>query len=686
MTAWREETAPPAGGPLQAIQIECVAPTVDAGRYAAKRVVGEEVEFAADAFKDGHDLLAARLLCCPPGEGSWRAAPMGYVFDDDRWYARVVVDRVGTWRFTVEAWVDEFGTWRAELEKKVAAGQDVASELLEGAEMVHRAVPHARGEEFQRLAAAAAILGDPGMAREERVHAALSAELLQLMEQHGRRPGLSRAEREYVLRVDPPQAAFAAWYEFFPRSTSPTIGQHGTFRDAAGFLQRVAAMGFDTVYLPPIHPIGHAHRKGRNNALVAEPGDVGSPWAIGNEDGGHDAVNPALGTIEDFDAFVAEATRLGIMVALDYALQCSPDHPWVREHPEWFFVRPDGTIKYAENPPKKYEDIYPLNFWCDDRQGLWDACRDVLLFWIAHGVRVFRVDNPHTKPFAFWEWIIAEVHRRHPDVVFLAEAFTRPKRMKNLAKLGFTQSYTYFTWRNTVPELVSYVAELTATPVAEYMRGNLFANTPDILHEFLQKGGLPAFRIRHLLAATLLPVYGIYSGFELGENVPLREGSEEYLDSEKYEVRQRDWDAPGNLAAEIAAVNRIRRENPALQLYRNIRFHPGGDERVICYTKLRWGNDLLIAVSTDPHAVIEADLPVPRAALGFPPAAPVMVEELLGGEQATWNGPTQPVRFDPAGRVGYVWRIVREATPEGLAPAQPARAAADATIEREDLE
>jgi starch synthase (maltosyl-transferring) len=395
-------------------------------------------------------------------------------------------------------------------------------------------------------------------------------------------------------------------------------------------------------------------------------------------------VAPELGTLADFDAFVAEAERLGIRVALDYALQCSPDHPWVREHPEWFFVRPDGTIKYAENPPKKYEDIYPINFWCDDREGLWLACRDVLLFWVEHGVRVFRVDNPHTKPFQFWEWAIAEVHRRHPDVVFLSEAFTRPKRMKNLAKLGFTQSYTYFTWRNTAAELREYVTELTQTPVVEYLRGNFFANTPDILHEYLQAGGRPAFRIRFLLAATLLPLYGIYSGYELAENAPLREGSEEYLDSEKYQVRARDWDAPGSLAAEITRINRLRRENRALQLYGNVRFHESGSDDVLFYSKLSWGNDLLIAVTVDPARPGEAALRIPRAALGIETGAPVMVEELLSGERAQWEGETQTVAFDPAapqGRIGYLWRIVRE---PWAPPAGPAARLAGIGLEARD--
>jgi starch synthase (maltosyl-transferring) len=685
---WHADPAFPPDGPeggstLQPIVIECLAPALDGGRFPVKRIVGDEVEISADIFKDGHDILAAEVLYAAPGERGWRRAPLLYSFDADRWYARVRLDRVGTWRYTVEAWVDQFTTWRTDLEKRVAARQDVASELLEGAEYVHQATPRARGDDFQRLSRWATRLADAAVPQDERITAALEPELQTLMHAYGVRALLSRAAATFPIRVDSRDAGFAAWYEFFPRSTSEAPGRHGTFRDAAAFLRRVAEMGFDVVYLPPIHPIGRTHRKGRNNTLTPGPDDVGSPWAIGNEHGGHDAVAPELGTIDDFDAFVAEAGRLGLEVALDFALQCSPDHPWVKEHPEWFFIRPDGTIKYAENPPKKYQDIYPINFWCEDREGLWCACRDLMLHWVSHGVRTFRVDNPHTKPFAFWEWAIAEVHRRHPDVVFLSEAFTRPKRMKNLAKLGFTQSYTYFTWRNDARELAEYVTELATPPVSDYLRGNFFANTPDILHEYLQRGGRPAFRIRHFLAATLLPVYGIYSGYELAENVPVKEGSEEYLDSEKYQVRQRDWDDPASLAPEIARINRLRRENPALQVADNIRFHPSGNERVLFYTKLSWGNDLVLAATTDWAEPQEAVLELPLAALGFEPGADVTLEDLSTGRRETWEGGVRRVAFDPGpsdGPVGWVWRVLRDADTdapdERAAPARGARAQA----------
>ena len=635
-----------------------VTPAVDAGRYAVKRLVGDELRVGADIFKDGHDVLAARVLAWPPGERRPTTVPLTYLFDDDRWYGSLSLDRVGEWRLTVEGWTDRFATWRDELEKKVAAGQDVSSELIEGAELVRAAEPRARGAEHGRLLESAARLADRAADQATRVAAALSPDLLGLMRDYAPLEGLTRADGELRVRADRREAGVAAWYELFPRSTTDDPRRHGTFADAERALPRIAALGFDVVYLPPIHPIGRTHRKGPNNALVAGPDDPGSPWAIGNETGGHDAVNPALGTLTDFRRFVATARSLGLEVALDYALQCSPDHPWVRAHPEWFFIRPDGTIKYAENPPKKYEDIYPLNFWCDDREALWDACRDVLRFWVGQGVRTFRVDNPHTKPFAFWEWVIAEVQREAPDSVFLAEAFTRPKRMQELARLGFTQSYTYFTWRNSAAELAEYVTELSAPATVDYFRGNFFANTPDILHEFLQEGGPPAFRIRLLLAGTLSPLYGIYSGFELSERTPVRPGSEEYLDSEKYQIRVRDWSAPDRLDEEIARLNRVRREEPALQRMDNITFHAAGHPDVLWYIKAAWQRDLLCAVSVNPREPVEAELEVPLARLGLGAAEPYLVEDLLTGERQQWCGERQPVRFDPEGRVGYVWRIV----------------------------
>ncbi|HEX6534228.1 MAG TPA: alpha-1,4-glucan--maltose-1-phosphate maltosyltransferase [Gemmatimonadaceae bacterium] len=649
---------------LPHLAIECVAPQLDCGRFAVKRVLGDSFEVSADIFKDGHDQLAARVRYRPPGESEWRIAPMAYDYASDRWAGGFPLDRIGAWTYTVDAWTDRFGTWRGELEKKVGAGQDVTSELLEGALLVDAAARRAQaGNGRDALRGWARALRDPATDVAERARSALDLALLALMEQHLTPDDLTSYDRELTLWVDREAARFAAWYEMFPRSATTVPGGHGTFADAELALPRIADLGFDVVYLPPIHPVGHTNRKGANNTLDAGPDDPGSPWAIGNEHGGHTAVDPRLGTIADFDRFVEAAHRLDLEVALDYALQCSPDHPWLKEHPEWFFVRPDGTIKYAENPPKKYQDIYPMNFWCEDREGLWTACRDIFLFWIGHGVRTFRVDNPHTKPFAFWEWVIGEVRARHPDVIFLSEAFTRPKRMKHLAKLGFSQSYTYFTWRNTAAELSEYLTELTHSPMAEYFRGNLFANTPDILHEYLQRGGRPAFRIRLVLAATLSPLYGIYSGFELCENIPLREGSEEYLHSEKYEIRPRDWSAPGNLDADITLINAIRREHRALQLYTNLSFHHSENDRILFYVKTapgsgRGGRDaLLIAVNVDPERAHETMVHVPLERLDLAPDASYVVHDLLTGARYTWRGSRNYVRLDPGAQVAHILQV-----------------------------
>ncbi|MDT8435778.1 MAG: alpha-1,4-glucan--maltose-1-phosphate maltosyltransferase [Gemmatimonadota bacterium] len=658
----RRASRPPRTPPR--VVIERVEPVLDGGRHPVKRLEGDVLEVSANVFKDGHDLLAGRVLARPPGGRAWRRFDLAHDWDVDRWRAAVPLDRIGLWEFTLEAWPDAFGTWADGLAKKAEAGQDVASDLLEGAELVRAAAARARrGSRVARaLAAAAGLLADRAATPDRRVAAAIDPELREAMAVHFDPALVTRHETTYRVRVDRARAGCAAWYEMFPRSQGAAPGEHGTFATAAAQLPRLADLGFDVVYLPPIHPIGHTKRKGPDNALVAGPDDPGSPWAIGSEEGGHDAVHPALGTLADFEAFVRRAEELGMEVALDFALQCSPDHPWAREHPEWFFLRPDGTIHYAENPPKKYEDIYPLNFWSDDRESLWAACRDLLLFWIERGVKTFRVDNPHTKPFAFWEWAIADVQRRHPDVVFLSEAFTRPNRMKGLAKLGFTQSYTYFTWRNTARELREYLTELAGTEMAEYFRPNFFTNTPDILNEFLQAGGRPAFRVRLLLAATLSPLYGIYGGFELAENVPREPGSEEYLHSEKYQLRWRDWDAPGSLDPDIRRLNRIRCEHPALRQLRNLVFHEVENENVLFYHKWADGpprDDLLVVASCEPGGVQEAMVHVPLADLGLGPWEPYEVEDLLTGERWTWHGVRNYVRIDPAERAGHVFRVIR---------------------------
>ena len=644
-----------------------------------KRLVGDVCEVGADIIKDGHDLLAARIRYCAPA-GDWQTAPLTFDYNSDRWFGRFALDRIGRWKFTVDAWTDRFGTWRAGLEKKIAAKQDVELELVEGALLVEATARHTRdADDRAALTAAAATLRDQSAPTQIRHELATSPALLGFVEANYTPDDLTTYRRELEIVVDRERAGFASWYEFFPRSQSPVPGKHGTFADAAALLPRIAELGFDVVYLPPIHPIGRKFRKGRNNTLTPESSDVGSPWAIGNENGGHTAIEPALGTFADFDRFVARANELKLEVALDYALQCSPDHPWVSEHPDWFHIRPDGSIQYAENPPKKYQDIYPINFWCEDRANLWAACRDIFLHWIDHGVRTFRVDNPHTKPFAFWEWVIGEVKQRHPDIVFFAEAFTRPKRMKVLAKLGFTQSYTYYTWKNTAAELRELMEDLTG-PAAEYMRGNLFANTPDILHEYLVEGGRPAFRIRLLLAGTLSPLYGIYSGYELNENVPVRKGSEEYLNSEKYEIRQRDFDAHGNINDDIRRLNRIRREQWALQQNTNLTFLRSENEHILFYRKAApapangesgagaaelpcltgvEASDLLIAVNLDPRRAHDTMVHVPLEELGIPARQPYVVEDLLTGARYTWTGARNYVRLDPNVEPGHVLRVHR---------------------------
>ncbi len=639
--------------------IENLYPSLDGGRHPVKRVVGDVCRVGADIYRDGHDMLAARARYRSPNSRTWQTMRMRYEYDSDRWFAEFQLEEIGRWRFTVEAWTDHFGKWRDALRKKVDAGLDVSVELLEGAVLIKQAVAHAPPAQREVLAGAAKALADARTRLASRITLALSTDLRDAMDGVVDDLEVSRHGREYHIIVDPQAAQFAAWYEMFPRSQGPEPGKHATFRNAERALPRLADLGFDIVYLPPIHPIGRTFRKGRNNTLTAEPGDPGSPWAIGSAEGGHTAVAPELGTLADFERFVQRARDLGMDVALDYALQCSPDHPWVKEHPDWFVLRPDGSIMYAENPPKKYQDIYPMNFWCDDRDGLWNACKKIVEFWIEHGVRTFRVDNPHTKPFAFWEWMIAGVKETHPDVIFLSEAFTRPKRMWGLAKLGFTQSYTHFTWKNTSHELRELFTQLHGTELVEYFRGNLFTNTPDILHEYLQTGGRPAFRIRLLLAATLSPLYGIYSGFELCENEPREPGSEEYLNSEKYEIRVRDWNAPGNINADIKLINRIRRENPALQIQGNLAFHATDNDNLLFFSRITWGNDLLIVANLDPHRSQAGIVEVPVAQLGLGHTSEYQVQDLLSGDRYTWRGSRNYVRLDPADRVGHLLRIVR---------------------------
>jgi len=632
--------APPSG-----IIIERVRPEIDGGRYPIKRVVGDVLQVSADIFKDSHDKIAAVLQYRRTSDADWQEAEMRLV-DNDRWMGEFLLPDNTRYHYTIAAFPDQWATWRDEVAKKHDAGQDVALEIVEGRLILEEARDRASGADREVLEAAIGIAGGAAT-QPAKVQHLLGDDVAFAMQRARSRAGEARYARELAVVVDRPAARFAAWYEFFPRSAGTDASRSATLAEAAKRLPAIAAMGFDVAYLTPIHPIGSAFRKGKNNTLHPEPGDPGVPYAIGSEAGGHDAIEPGLGTLEDFQGFVAAAASLGMEVALDIALQASPDHPWAREHPEWFSVRPDGTIRYAENPPKKYQDIYPINFDTPAWRELWQEMRRILIFWIEHGVKTFRVDNPHTKSMAFWEWVIASVQAEHPDVIFLSEAFTRPKVMKLLAKAGFTQSYTYFTWRNFKRELEEYFIELTQSEMKEYYRGNLFPNTHDILPFILQEGGRPAFKMRFALAATLSSVYGIYSSYELCENTPVP-GREEYLNSEKYEYKVWDWDRPGNIIPYITRVNAMRRAHPALQLYDNLRFYPSDDEHITCYGKATAdGSDrVLMVVNLDPFDTHETWLHLPVGDWGFPAGQPFQVEDLLTGEVHLWHE-HQHMRLDP---------------------------------------
>jgi starch synthase (maltosyl-transferring) len=604
------------------VVIENISPQVNCGEFPVKRTVGEPVTVEADVFADGHDVVACVLLYRSAKAKEWNRIPMSPL-GNDRWTARFVPREQGQYQYTVSAWVDHLATWRRDLAKKEAAGQDVRVDLLRGKELEKQGV-------------------DPDI--------------------------VVRHEPPLTVEVDRERARFSTWYELFPRSAGAKAGVHGTFADIESrMLPYVASMGFDILYLPPIHPIGLTERKAPNNKPGAGRNDPGSPWAIGGEAGGHKSIHPSLGTLADFKRLVAKANELGIEIALDIAFQCSPDHPYVREHPEWFLKRPDGTIQYAENPPKKYQDIYPFHFEGEAWRALWTELKSVFDFWIEQGVHVFRVDNPHTKPFGLWQWIIAEVKREHPEVLFLSEAFTRPKVMYRLAKAGFTQSYTYFSWRNTKHEIVEYFTELTRPPVSDFFRPNLWPNTPDILPEYLQFGGRPAAAVRLILAATLGASYGIYGpAFELAESTPREHGSEEYLDSEKYQLRSWALDRPDSLRDLIARVNRIRRDNPALQSNRGLRFHPVDNEQLIAYSKTTedGADSVLTLVNLDPHnrhtGWLELDLP----SLGLDSAKPYQVHDLLSGARFLWQGPRNFIALDPAHAPGHVFRIRRRVRSE----------------------
>jgi starch synthase (maltosyl-transferring) len=634
--------------PPPRIQIVQPAPMIDCGRYPSKRTVGDSVAVSADIFADGHDVLRAVVKSCPPGGEGWHESPMQRIdahLDGDRWAGEFEVTELGRWSWTIEAWVDHFASWRDELQRKIDAGQeDLCGELSEGVVLLEQACERITGEDRTRVELALTSLRDEEIPTEAHAEAVLDPELFEAVERHPDRSRSTVMEDRLHVDVDPERARFGAWYELFPRSWDG-------LRGVAEQMPELAELGFDVLYLPPIHPIGHTKRKGPNNALTAGPGDPGSPWAIGDETGGHTALHPDLGTMEDFDALVATARVHGIDIALDFAIQCSADHPWLSEQPEWFHHRPDGTLKYAENPPKKYQDIYNVNWDSDDWRGLWEALRDVVRHWADHGVTIFRVDNPHTKPVAFWEWLIAELRAEHPDIIFLAEAFTRAAMMRQLAKVGFNQSYTYFTWKSSKWELTDYVTELATSGMQEYYRPNFFVNTPDILTEELQTGGPPKFASRLVLASTLSPSYGVYSGFESFERTPLRPGSEEYDHSEKYEIKQRSLHGP--LLTLISRINGLRRENPALQYLDNIQFLTTENDALIAYAKRTGDNTIITVVTLDPVIAQEGVVVVPYG-LGLAPV--FTVTDLLSGESFDWRMGRNFVRLDPY-RVAHLLRV-----------------------------
>ncbi len=643
------------------IVIETVWPEIDAGRTPVKRVVGDEVEVWADIFTDGHDTLAAEVLYRGPNDEGWLRAPMTHR-GNDRWSGRFPLHVMGRHYFTVEAWRDSYATWRDEITKKRDAGRDVTLEIVEGVEIAHTAASLARGPD--------AIAFQPLLHALDKAESAKKLKLLladeeaDLIARNAERLALASYNPAAEVIADRETARFSAWYELFPRSASNDPARHGTFDDVIARLPYVRDLGFDVLYFPPIHPIGRTNRKGKNNSLTAVEDDVGSVYAIGSQDGGHDAIQPELGTLEDFRRLVKAAHEHGLEIALDFAIQCSPDHPWIKSHPEWFDWRPDGTLKFAENPPKKYEDIVNVEFYEGGLPSLWEALRDVILFWVENGVKIFRVDNPHTKPLPFWRWMIREVNERHPDVLFLAEAFTRPKMMRALAKAGFQQSYTYFTWRDAKAELIEYMTELSSSEMAEYYRPNFFPNTPDINPFYLQTGGRAGFMARATLAATLSSSYGIYSGFEICEAAPLP-GREEYLDSEKYELKVRDFESPGNIKDLLRSLNKARRDNPALQDFRNILFLNAWNDNILAYAKLTETKDnaVLVLVNLDPHNRQEADFEVPLWEFGLPDHARIEVEDLLNGGRFTLNGKMQRIALSPEGHQVMVWKLIPPAGP-----------------------
>ena len=648
------------------VVIENIKPEIDDGRFPIKRVVDDRVVVEADIFADGHDAISALLLYRKENDPKWAEAPMEPLVND-RWRGSFVVTELGRYHYTILAWVDRFRSWKRDLAKKLQADQEISVELLVGAQLITEASQRAAKPDRRKRGEWASILQSTQATEQAKVQLALSEELSEFMDKHPDKRFASTYPKELVVVIDGEKARFSTWYEMFPRSCASRSGSHGTFKDCEAHLPYIAAMGFDVLYLPPIHPIGHTHRKGRNNSPVANPDDPGTPWGIGSQEGGHKSIHPELGTLEDFQTLMAKARDYHIEIALDIAFQCSPDHPYVKDHPEWFHWRPDNTVQYAENPPKKYEDIYPFEFDTENRQELWDELKSIFLFWIEQGVRIFRVDNPHTKPFHFWEWLITEVKVSYPDVIFLSEAFTRPKAMYQLAKLGFTQSYTYFAWRNTKWELTQYFTELTQTEVREYFHPNLWPNTPDILTEYLQFGGRPAFISRLVLAATLGASYGIYGpAFELCETLPREPGSEEYLDSEKYEIKNWHIANADSLKDFIGRVNRIRRENPALQGDWSLRFHEVDNEQLICYSKRTDDHSdvVLVVVNLNPHHTQSGWIEFPLKELGIDPQKPYQMHDLLSDARYLWQGSRNYVELNPQFVPAHIFRIRRRVRTE----------------------
>jgi starch synthase (maltosyl-transferring) len=639
------------------VVIEHLKPEIDGGRFPIKRVVGEKVIVSADIFADGHDTISTRLLYRKLEDRKWKENPMRFV-ENDRWEAEFVVEETGIYLYTLKAWVDHFKTWQRDLKKKLDAGQDIGSDVLIGAKYVEETVERASQEDRKKLIYFAGVL-KKGMNTEEMISAVLGEGLVELVQKYPDGKSAVSYEKELTVVVDRKKGLYSTWYELFPRSCSQETGEHGTFKDCERLLPEIAKMGFDVLYFPPIHPIGRTNRKGKNNVTKINRDDVGSPWAIGSNDGGHKAIHPQLGTVEDFERLIAKAKEVGTELAMDLAFQCSPDHPYVREHPEWFKWHPDGTVQFAENPPKKYEDIIPLNFETERWQELWEELKSVVLFWIEKGVRIFRVDNPHTKPFSFWEWLIREIKRDYPEVIFLSEAFTRPKVMYRLAKLGFTQSYTYFTWRNTKRELVEYLTELTQTEAREYFRPNFWPNTPDILPEHLQYGGRPAFVMRLILAATLSSNCGIYGpAFELLENEAIP-GKEEYSNAEKYEIKRWDREKPGNLKDLVARVNQIRKENPVLQTTWNLHFYEVDNDTLLFYAKFSedFSNLILVLVNLDPFHTQSGWVRVPIHELGIDARQPYLVHDLLSDDKFIWQGERNYVELDPQVLPASIFRL-----------------------------